>query len=483
MPNIYLDDTIAAIATPPGESGIAIIRLSGPESVAIAGKIFEARSGNVSDFDSHTIHYGRIRNEDGKTVDQVYLSLFRSPKSYTGQDVVEISSHGGLVVSRVILNRLIQSGARHAEPGEFTKRAFLNGKIDLVQAEAVIDLIKARSEKSAEIALHQLGGALGAKFQSLKNEILKMMAHIEAFLDFPEEHLEVYSDKEFAQKFDQIQAEIHKLLAGFERGSLLREGVCVVLAGRPNVGKSSLFNALLERDRALVSEHPGTTRDTLEEAIELEGLYLRLIDTAGITDTQNPVERLGIERTQQFLKQAQLILYIADSSAAFELQDHTILEQVRQSGKPFLICLNKWDLVPKDVILSEAKDLARFSAKQPFRAGLWPQNDAEAKADVLRLSAKTREGFEALEKKIVEKILAVTPAAESEQITRLRHKNALDECGRALDLAKKSFRERQSLEFMAADLKAALDSVRELVGEIYSEDLLDVIFSEFCIGK
>ncbi len=473
MPEINLEDTIAAIATPPGESGIAVLRLSGPEAVNIAGKVFESRSGQVSGFHSHTIHYGMLRNAEGKKIDQVYLSLFRAPKSYTGQDVVEISSHGGLVISRAILNLLIQNGARHAEPGEFTKRAFLNGKIDLVQAEAVIDLIKARSEKSAETALNQLGGALRARFQNLKNEILKMMAHMEAFLDFPDEQLEVYSNQEFAEKFDQLQGGIQKLLAGFGRGALLREGVSVVLAGRPNVGKSSLFNALLERDRALVSEHPGTTRDTLEEAIELEGFFLRLTDTAGFSDTSDPVERLGIERTGQTLKQAHLILYIVDSSVAFQDPDRAVLDQVRQSGKPFIVCLNKCDLAEKSNPGLESCEILR-SAKQPFRAAL---------DDIVRVSAKTREGFEALEKKMAEKILGMPYAVESEQVTRLRHKNALEECAQALGRAKKSWAERQSLEFVAADLKGALDSVRELTGEIYSEDLLDVIFSEFCIGK
>lgn len=458
MPIIHLDDTIAAIATPPGESGIAVLRLSGPEAFVLAEKIFEPRAGKVPEFLSHTVHYGRIRNAGGKTVDHVYLSLFRAPKSYTGQDVAEISSHGGLVVSRLILDLLIQNGARHAEPGEFTKRAFLNGKIDLIQAEAVIDLIKARSCKSAETALNQLAGALGARLQGLKNEMLKMLAHLEAFLDFPDEHLEVYSDREFLKKLEHAEEEIRKLLSGFGRGSLLREGLSVVLAGRPNVGKSSLFNALLERDRALVSEHPGTTRDTLEEAIELEGFYLRLIDTAGIADSRDPVEQLGIERTKQSLKQAQLVLCILDASAAVEDQDHVILKEVRQSGKPFLVCLNKCDLASKQVI---------------------PGNDTDA----VRISAKTREGFDALEKKMIEKIAGTAHEVESEQITRLRHKNALEECAHALLRTKKTLQEQQSLEFVAVDLKAALDSVRELVGEIYSDDLLDVIFSEFCIGK
>ena len=362
MPDIRLEDTIAAIATPPGDSGIAVIRLSGPGAVAIAQKIFEGCNGKVSDFASHTVHYGRIHNAEEKTIDQVYLSVFRAPKSYTGQDVVEISSHGGLVVSRMILNLLIQKGARHAEPGEFTKRAFLNGKIDLTQAEAVIDLIRARSEKSVEAALKQLDGSLKARFQNLKNEILKIMAHMEAFLDFPEEHLEVYSDGEFLKRFGQIQAEIQKLLAGFARGTLLREGVSVVLAGKPNVGKSSLFNALLERDRALVSEQPGTTRDTLEEAIELEGFYIRLTDTAGIADTREPVERLGVERTRQALAQAHLVCCIVDASAPLEDADQRILQEVRDSGKPFLICLNKCDLPSR--IASSA------SAKQPCRVGL-----------------------------------------------------------------------------------------------------------------
>lgn len=469
MPDIHLDDTIAAIATPLGEGGISVIRLSGAECFKVLDGIFMPKSGKLESFPSHTIHLGTFKEKSGREVDQVLVSIFRNPHSYTGQDVLEISSHGGLVVTKQILDLLITAGARHAEPGEFTKRAFLNGKIDLTQAEAVLDLIRAKSEKSVETAVRQLTGELSRKFKTLKEELMKMYAHMEAFLDFPEEHLEVYEDKVFSAKFDAVEKEVKALIAGFKRGSLLREGALVVLAGKPNVGKSSLFNTLLARDRALVSEFPGTTRDALEEAIEIGGFYIRLVDTAGLSQQglEHPVDLLGMEKTRESLKHADCFLYVIDGSAPLDAADVAAYDSIRKTFeeqekiKPVLALINKSDLSQR-VDLHSVREIMQESK-------------------LIEISAKTKQGFEVLEKELAGIFSPVQK--DSEQITRLRHKNTLEESLNSLQSARGAFLRQESLEFVVADLKRAIDLMRELVGEIYSEDLLDVIFSEFCIGK
>ncbi len=462
MPELRLEDTIAAIATAPGEGGIAVIRVSGPDAFRIASKVFYPHKGSINDFVSHTIHMGEVR-ENGQAVDQALISIFRAPHSYTGEEVLEISSHGGLLVTRKILNLLVKNGARHAEPGEFTKRAFLNGKIDLAQAEAVLDLIKAKSDRSLETALRQLAGSLSQKFKSIKDRLMKIYAHLEAFLDFPEEDLEIYSDAQFLKNFTDMEAELGALAASFERGSVFREGVRVALVGRPNAGKSSLFNVLLSRDRALVSEYPGTTRDVLEEAIELGGVYVRLLDTAGLaSDMQHPLDKMGMEKTKSLLKEADFYLYVADGSSVFNSAEEELAKEIN-SIKPVLGILNKSDLGLK---IQKEKIQKLFPA-----------------AEFIPVSTKTREGIDALEKKLSALILKGKPETEGEQVTRLRHKNALEQALAAMKRAREKFQKQESLEVVVLEVKSALDSMRELLGEVYSEDLLDVIFSEFCIGK
>ena len=486
MPDIRTDETIAAIATPVGEGGMSVLRVSGPGSFEVVGKIFHStphpntlpvkgrrkaarraslargRGEGLEKFPSHTIHLGEIRDEKGNAVDQVLVSLFRAPHSYTGEDVIEVSSHGGILVARRILDLLIQQGARHAEPGEFTKRAFMNGKIDLVQAEAVLDLIQAKSERSLESAVSQLTGSLSQKLKVLKDSLMKMLAHMEARLDFPDEHLEVFTNKEFEAQFLHAEKEIRELLSTFKRGSILREGLTVVIAGKPNTGKSSLFNALLARDRALVSEFPGTTRDVLEEAIEIDGIYLRLFDTAGLVPAAgHPLDQMSMDRTRRALREAQLYLYIVDGSAALDENDRRVFRELDRS-RPVLVLVNKCDL-PLRLDLQELKHVTE---KEP-----------------LRISAKTQKEFDELHRKIADIILEGGIEKEGEQITRLRHKNALEESLAALLRAREAFVGQMPLEFVSVDLKAALDAIRELVGEIYSEELLDVIFAEFCVGK
>lgn len=460
-------DTIAALVTPPGEGGVAVIRISGPSAIQHAAALFKPRSGqNVKDFASHTIHLGQIHPEGKEdpehVIDHALLSLFRAPHSYTGEDVVELNLHGGMVLASKVLELVAAGGVRFAEPGEFTRRAFLNGKLDLTQAEAVLDLIKSKSDLSIQTAVRQLSGSLSLRFKSLKDRLMKLYAHMETFLDFPEEDLEIYSDGEMTAKLQAVHAEIQSLIQGFQRGSMLREGAFLAIAGKPNVGKSSLFNALLERDRALVSEFAGTTRDTLEEWLEIRGLAVRLADTAGLMEADHPLDALGVGRAKNAIENAQAYLFVLDAAQPPGAEDISAWNSLKKD-RPVLGILNKSDL---GVGVKE-KDLACFSG-----AAAW-----------IEVSTRNRSGLETLEQKIFETLAGRHAEAAGEQITRVRHKKALENSLEALKRAEKAFEERASLELVTFDLKLAIDALRELIGEIYSEDLLDVIFSEFCIGK
>jgi tRNA modification GTPase len=395
-------------------------------------------------------------------VDQVLVSIFRAPQSYTGQDVIEISCHGGLAVTKKILGLLLGKGVRHAEPGEFTRRAFLNGKLDLTQAEAVLDLIHAKSDRSLDIAIRQLSGSLSRTLKELKNELVRLLAHMEAYLDFPEEDLGVDVKAGMQKQFKKIQEKIRSLLVGFERNQLIREGILVTIVGKPNVGKSSLFNALLERDRALVSDLPHTTRDHLEEALEIRGFYIRLRDTAGlISAAEHPLDKMSMDRTLEALRESHLVLYVVDGSAPFEETDRHVFRHI-PVDKRMIVLINKSDL-PSRVQEKQIKPLTGDKS-------------------IIRLSAKTREGFKELEEHIAG-FLEQETSETGEQITRLRHKKALELSLAALERAETLFLGKMSLEFVTPDLRAALEAMKELTGEVYSEDLLNVIFSEFCIGK
>lgn len=460
-----LEDTIAALATPPGEGGIAVIRISGSEARAVTARIFRAASGRALDtFESHTVHLGEIREPSGEVVDQVLVTVFIEPNSYTGEDVIEIGAHGGMAVTRRILNLLYNAGARPAEPGEFTKRAFLNGRIDLTRAEAVIDLIRAGSDRSARVAARQLTGGLTRIFKELREELVKLMAHMEAFLDFPEEDIEVYEDAEMKSRLQELEARMKKLSAGFRRGALIREGARVLILGKPNVGKSSLFNALLERDRALVHDLPGTTRDHIEEALEIDGNLIRLQDTAGLAKAmQHPLDTMGMKRTREALEHADLILFVVDASTELSEDDRDIYGALPE-GRPFLVIANKSDLVP---------------AWKP--AAL---HDLTGAAEPVFLSAVTREGFDQLEAAMIRRLgEAGVSAEDSEQLTRLRHKQGVETAREALARAREALDEKKPLECVVEDMRLAVNALRELIGEVYSEDLLDILFSEFCIGK
>ena len=463
MSKFELDDTIAAIATAAGEGGIAVIRLSGPGAFGAAEPFFVSHEHEkLSNTPANTIRWGKFVDPAGLLVDQVLISCFRSPRSYTGQDVIEISCHGGFAVTKKILGFLLGAGVRHAEPGEFTRRAFLNGKLDLAQAEAVLDIIHAKSNRSLDIAIRQLSGSLSRTLKELKDALMRLLAHMEAYLDFPEDDLEVNVKIGMQDQFTSIQEKIRSLVASFERNQLIREGLLVTLAGKPNVGKSSLFNALLERDRALVSDLPHTTRDHLEEALEIRGFYVRLRDTAGLISTpEHPLDKMGMDRTLEALRESHTVLYAVDGSAPFGEADRHV-----------------FNLIPKDkkvIVLVNKSDL-------PFRAGAEELKAFLGEKPQIRISAKTREGLGELEEMIAGCLEQGTSEA-GEQITKVRHKKALEIALEALLRAEQSFQMKMSFEFVTPDLRAALEAIKELTGEVYSEDLLDVIFSEFCIGK
>jgi len=463
MSKLDLEDTIAAIATPSGEGGIAVIRVSGPGAVKAVEPFFVSHGHEkLSEAPANTIRWGKFVDPVGLLVDQVLVSCFRAPRSYTGQEVIEISCHGGFAVTRKILGFLLGKGVRHAEPGEFTRRAFLNGKLDLTQAEAVLDLIRAKSDRSLDIAVRQLSGSLSRTLKELKDSLMRLLAHMEAYLDFPEEDLEINIKTGMQDQFSSLQEKIRFLIAGFERNQLIREGLLVTLVGKPNVGKSSIFNALLERDRALVSDLPHTTRDQLEEALEIRGFYIRLRDTAGLISTpEHPLDKMGMDRTLEALNESDVVLFAIDGSAAFEEADRHVFNSIPKNKKVIAL-INKSDL-PSRV---ETKGLEVFLGDK----------------SQIRLSAKTREGFGALEEKIAS-CLEQGATEAGEQITQLRHKKSLEAALEALLRAGKTFQAEMSFEFVTPDLRAALEAMKELTGEVYAEDLLDVIFSEFCIGK
>lgn len=463
MAQFDTEDTIAAIATPIGEGGIAVIRVSGAEAVQTVQLFFISKSHQrLASSPANTIHRGEFRDLHGNRVDHVLVSLFRAPHSYTGQDVIEISCHGGLAVTKRILDLLLGKGIRHAEPGEFTRRAFLNGKLDLTQAEAVLDLIHAKSNRALDVAIRQLSGSLSLLLKELKDELMQLLAHMEAYLDFPEEDLEVDVHEGMKNKLAAIQQKIRLLIASFNRSQLIREGILVTIVGKPNVGKSSLFNALLERDRALVSDIPHTTRDHLEESLEIQGFYIRLRDTAGLISTpEHPLDKLGMEKTLQAIHESHVVLYVVDQSRPFEDADRHVFQKIPKE-KRLISVMHKSDLPTK----MEQKSLEALGGSGPW----------------IRISSKTRHGFKELEQRMIH-FLEKETSEGGEQITKLRHKVALENALEALRRAEASFQKKMSFEFVTLDVRAALEALRELTGEVYSEDLLDVIFSEFCIGK
>jgi tRNA modification GTPase len=454
-------DTIAAISTPLGEGGIGIIRISGKEAISIANRIFQSSKGvNLLVVKTHTIHYGFIIDpETGQKIDEVLVTVMRAPNTYTREDVVEINCHGGYVTLKRILDLVISQGARLAEPGEFTKRAFLRGRIDLSQAESVIDLIRAKTEQAQKIALEHLSGRLSKKINELRDSLMRVCAHVEAYIDFPEEDIDGLTQEEIQTEINRIKEEINKLIEGYEEGKIYMEGLRAAIVGKPNVGKSSLLNALLMKDRAIVTEIPGTTRDIIEEYVNIKGMPLKIVDTAGIREAHDLVEAEGIKRTLRAVELAQLVLLVLDSSRPIDSLDEEIINRVIH--KKIIVVINKKDIRSKEFCLPEVlKDKPR-----------------------VEISALKGEGIEELKELIFNMTISGKYEQEGVVITKMRHKIALENALQALNNALQSFKEKEPLEITAMFLREALSFLGQIVGVVTTEDILNLIFSEFCIGK
>lgn len=459
---MLLDDTIAAIATPLGEGGLAVIRLSGPDAVAVADKVFVPagkHSVKPSAAQTHTIHYGRIERS-GRTVDEVLLSVMRAPRTFTREDAVEITCHGGILAAKLVLDTVLANGARLAEPGEFTKRAFLNGRIDLTQAEAVADLIHARTELSLAAANEQLAGKLSQRINQLRDDLMQTLAHVEAHIDFPDEDIAPDTKERLLSRLERGVAFMDELLRTANEGQILRRGIRTAIIGRPNVGKSSLLNQLLGHDRAIVSPIAGTTRDTIEETANIRGLPVVFIDTAGLRDAGDVIEQEGIRRSRETVNRAELVLHIFDVSEPFTGQDEKYLKQF--AHKKRIIVRNKIDLAP---------ELA-------FPPDMFPGSPA---VDVCAITGK---GMDSLKDAIKGLVWAGEIRAEMLQVMiNSRHQDALRRAREATVRTLEGLRGDLTLELIAVDLHIAVKAVGEVVGQTATEDLLDMIFSQFCIGK
>jgi tRNA modification GTPase len=455
---LFLDDTIAAIATPIGEGGLAVLRLSGRNAFAIADKCFEPTgksSLKPSAAPTHTIQFGKIIR-DGQVIDEVLLSVLRAPRTFTREDTVEISCHGGILPAKLVLDTLLAAGARLAEPGEFTKRAFLNGRIDLAQAEAVADLIHSRTELALVAANEQLAGKLSQRINQVRDDLMHALAHVEAHIDFPDEDITPDTKDKLLQRLEAGVSFMDELLRTANEGQILRRGIRAAIVGRPNAGKSSLLNQLLGRDRAIVSHIAGTTRDTIEETANIRGIPVVFIDTAGLRDSHDEIEREGIRRSRESLAQAELILHVLDASEPLMEADKNYLAEF--SGKKRILVLNKMDL-PKKLEVS---------------------SDVIA-VDVCCLSGK---GIESLKDAIKNLVWSGSISAENLQVAiNSRHQDALNRARFSARAATDALAADATLELVAMDLHIAANAVGEVVGKTTTEDLLDVIFSTFCIGK
>lgn len=457
-------DTIAAISTSLGDGGIGIVRLSGPDAVSVAAKLFSCRTGSVDTFQSHTINYGLIVDPDTlEHVDEALLTIMRSPRSYTRQDVVEINCHGGTFALKRTLELCLANGARLAEPGEFTRRAFINGRIDLSQAEAVIDIIRAKTDAALQVSLKQLEGCLAKRVRRLKSVLVDILARIEAAIDFPEEEVEILDYAQLTSQVGDLSNEINELIKSSAEGILLKEGIVTVLAGKPNVGKSSLLNSLLEEERAIVTEVPGTTRDTIEEYLNIGGFPVKLVDTAGLTDAGCIVEMEGIRRSGNRIREADMVLAVFDGSAPPTPEDTDVIRRLADKERVIAL-INKSDLPQK------------FPAE--YIKENWPDKL------LINLSAKTKEGIDKLKNVIIQQFSHADIALTDRMVvTDVRHKDALIKTRGSLEQLTQSLSDGYSAEFLAVDLKQGLDHLGDILGETTSEDILDRIFSRFCIGK
>lgn len=459
-------DTIAAIATAMTNAGIGIVRISGDEAVPIADRIFQGKgTKKLAECETHTIHYGHIHDGE-EVIDEVMVLLMRGPRSYTREDTVEIDCHGGIYVTKRILETVIKYGARPAEPGEFTKRAFLNGRIDLSQAESVIDLIHAKNDFALKNSIKQLSGSVSDKVKGLRGEVLHEIAFIESALDDPEHiSLDGYPQK-LSVIVDKIIKEIEKLLASSDNGRILKEGISTVIVGKPNAGKSSLLNMLVGEERAIVTDIAGTTRDVLEEQINLDGIILNVTDTAGIRETDDVVEKIGVDKAKKYLKDADLIVYVVDSSTKLDENDYEIMKLLegRQS-----------------VILQNKSDLETVTTEEEIRDAVGENFD---NCRILSVSAREHIGMEELSRTIREMFFSGDITVNDEvYITNIRHKTALQEALSGLHLVEQSIADQMPEDFYSIDLMHVYEELGSIVGEAVGDDLVNEIFSKFCMGK
>ena len=457
-----LDDIIAAISTPLGSGGIGIVRMSGTGCIALADTLFQGKK-KLTEKATHTLSYGKIIDgKNGEVIDEVLVSVMKAPNTYTKEDIVEINCHGGFLVTQRVLQAVLVAGARLAEPGEFTKRGFLNGRIDLTQAEAIIDLIQSKTEISRQAAVNQLEGRLKTEVRAMRNDVIDMIASIEAVIDYPEHDVEEETYDTMEKGTKQLLQRMEKLLAGADRGKILREGLQTVIVGKPNVGKSSLLNWFLEEERAIVTDIPGTTRDTVEEYINIDGIPIKIVDTAGIRETGDVVEKMGVEKSKTYAEQADLILMMLDASRPLEQEDKEILSFIQ--GKHTIVLLNKADLEQKLAV----SELEKFLSKE----------------QILSVSVKHNTGFDALIDAIKNMFFSgQTATAEDALLGNTRHKTALFHAKEAMERCLVTIQTRMPEDFISMDLQDASHALGEITGDVTDEEIIDRIFTKFCLGK
>lgn len=451
-------NTIAAISTAPGIGGIGIIRMSGEDCFEVLEKVFKQKS--KSPIKGYTIKYGNIVTPTGEVVDEVLVSYFKAPKSYTKENMCEINSHGGLVVINKILELCLENGAELAEPGEFTKRAFLNGRIDLSQAEAVIDIINAKTDKEAKVSLKQLEGNLSTEIAEIRRTIISLLADIEATIDYPEYDIEEVTNKRILDSLVEVENKINIMEKSFENGKIIRDGIKTAIIGRPNAGKSSLLNVILKEERAIVTDIEGTTRDTIEEYIQIDGIPLKIIDTAGIRNANNEVEKIGVKKAIEIAKDSDIIIAIFDITKELTEEDEEILKLVKE--KNAIIVLNKIDLDAK-VDIEKLKKIDK---------------------PIIRISTKTKEGIEELYNKISE-IYSLKEIANNGEliVSNNRHKKLIKNAKANLEMAKQTIIDKMPIDIISGNLKEIIEELGKITGETVTEDVINEIFSKFCLGK
>ena len=457
------NDTVAAIATPVGEGAISIVRVSGADAISLADSVFEGRSG-LSEAHGYTVHHGKLIRKDGSLVDEVLVTVFREPYSFTGENSVEISCHGGMLVTAKVLETLLAGGARQAEPGEFTKRAFLNGKMDLSRAEAVADLIASKSQRAIRASLEQLEGKLADQVGIMKAEIVNLCSLLELELDFSEEGIALVPGNEILHRITTVRGRIEELIRSYELGRISREGVSVVILGGPNVGKSSVFNSLLQNDRAIVSPVPGTTRDSIEESISINGILFRLSDTAGLRESGDMVEMDGITRTKSRAAKSDLAIVVVDVA---DRSDRIGIEQIKKvvAHEKVLVAYNKIDLLNGDM------DCFKRIGLSESDASVW-------------VSAKTGAGMDSLRDGLAKLVMGTSSGNDDGvTITNLRHRNALARANDFLCNAHSAVQKGENGEIIAFELREAIGAISEITGEVTTDDILNNIFEKFCIGK